>query len=104
QADIVVAGGGPGGLEAAATAARLGCSTIVIEQDPEIGSPTRTTGGSFIADMIELGIPDHLYHPIHRCRFLAPNNAADFDYTQPVACVIDVRGVFQFLAERATVA
>jgi len=54
--------------------------------------------------MIELGIPDHLYHPIHRCRFLAPNNAADFDYTQPVACVIDVRGVFQFLAERATLA
>ncbi|MDP8982524.1 MAG: NAD(P)/FAD-dependent oxidoreductase [Acidobacteriota bacterium] len=99
--DVLVAGGGPGGLAAAESAARSGCSVLVLEAGKEIGSPTRTSGGSFIAELQALGIPEHLYHPIWRCRFLSPRNAARFDYDEPGACVIDVRGVFQHLAERA---
>jgi digeranylgeranylglycerophospholipid reductase len=102
--DIVVAGGGPGGLAFAETAAGSGCSVLVLEQSKEIGSPTRTTGGSFIEDLRGLGIPAHLYHPIRTCRFLSPNNGVRYDYNLPVLCVIDVRGVFQFLAERAIAA
>ena len=101
--DIVVAGGGPGGLAFAETAARAGCSVLVLEQSKEIGSPTRTTGGSFVEDLRALGIPEHLYHPIQTCRFVSPNNGVRYDYDEPVLCVIDVRGVFQFLAERAIV-
>ena len=74
---------------------------LVLEENHEIGSPIRTSGGSFIADLDALGIPARLYHPISRVRFLSPNNAAVFDYARPALCVIDVRGVFQFLAERA---
>src|SRR5438128_1337000 len=100
-ADVVIAGGGPGGLAAAEAAARQGCSVIVVEQSNEFGTPTRTTGGSFIPEMQKLGIPSHLYHPIRTCRFVAPNNGAAFTYEQPLLCILDVRGVFQFLAQRA---
>ena len=74
---------------------------LVLEQNHEIGSPVRTSGGSFIDELTKLGIPEHLYHPISRVRFTTPNNAAVFDYSKPAMCVIDVRGTFQFLAGRA---
>jgi digeranylgeranylglycerophospholipid reductase len=102
--DAIIAGGGPAGLAAAETLARRGKSVLVLEQNHEIGSPIRTSGGSFIAELEALGIPSHLYHPIFRVRFLTPNNAAVFEYPKPVLCVIDVRGTFQFLAERAIAA
>jgi digeranylgeranylglycerophospholipid reductase len=99
--DILIAGAGPGGLAAAEAAARQGVSVAVFERNSEIGSPTRTSGGSFIQDMAGFGIPKHLYHPVRVCRFLSPHSSAQFTYPEPVACVIDVRGVYQHLAERA---
>ena len=101
QSDVIIAGGGPAGLSAAATIARAGRSVTVLEQNHEIGSPIRTSGGSFIDEMDALGIPARLYHPISRVRFLSPNEAAAFDYPQPKFCILDVRGAFQYLAERA---
>jgi digeranylgeranylglycerophospholipid reductase len=73
----------------------------VVEQNLEIGSPTRTSGGSFIRELLELGIPESLFHPIQRVRFLSPHRSAAFQYDQPVACIIDVRGVYQHLAIQA---
>ena len=99
--DVIIAGGGPAGLSAAEVLARRGRSVVVLEQNHEIGSPIRTSGGSFIDELEALGIPPSLYHPISRVRFLSPNNAAVYDYPRPQVCVIDVRGVFQFLASRA---
>ena len=91
-------------MAAAETLARHGCATLVLEQNHEIGSPIRTSGGSFIDELAALGIPSGLYHPISRVRFLSPGNAAVYEFPQPRMCVIDVRGVFQFLAERAVAA
>jgi digeranylgeranylglycerophospholipid reductase len=99
--DVIIAGGGPAGLSAAEVLARRGRSVLVLEQSHEIGSPIRTSGGSFIDELEALGIPASLYHPISRVRFLSPNNTAVYDYPRPQLCVIDVRGVFQFLASRA---
>jgi len=99
--DAIIAGGGPAGLAAAEALAKRGCSTLVLEQNHEIGSPIRTSGGSFIDELEALSIPAGLYHPISRVRFLSSRNAAVYDYSQPRMCVIDVRGVFQFLAGRA---
>jgi len=101
KTDIIVAGGGPAGLAAAAAAARRGISVVVLEQNHEIGSPIRTSGGSFIDELEALNIPARLYHPISRLRFCTPNNTATYDYALPRLCVLDVRGVFQFLATRA---
>jgi digeranylgeranylglycerophospholipid reductase len=99
--EVVIAGGGPAGLSAAETVARAGRAVTVLEQNHEIGSPIRTSGGSFIEEMEALGIPARLYHPISRVRFLSPGNAAIFEYPTPRFCVLDVRGTFQYLAERA---
>lgn len=74
----------------------------MIEQNHEIGSPTRTSGGSFIRELLDLGIPESLFHPIHQVRFLSPNHCARFDYLTPVACIIDVRAVYQHLAMLAS--
>src|SRR5881628_3594178 len=99
--DSIIAGGGPAGLAAAETLSRRGLRTLVLEQNHEIGSPIRTSGGSFIDELDALGIPRGLHHPISRVRFLSPANAAVYDYPQPRMCVLDVRGVFQFLAGKA---
>jgi digeranylgeranylglycerophospholipid reductase len=103
-ADVIIAGAGPAGLAAAKSIARRGCSVTVLEQNHEIGAPIRTSGGSFVAELRSLGIPEGLWHPISRLRFLSAHNAAVFDYPDPTMCVIDVRGVFQYLAERAIAA
>jgi digeranylgeranylglycerophospholipid reductase len=96
--DVVIGGGGPAGLSAAYAAVLNGASAMVVEQNHEIGSPTRTSGGSFIKDLIELGIPQQLFHPLHRLRFVSPNRSAEFQYHEPLVCVMDVRGVYQHLA------
>jgi digeranylgeranylglycerophospholipid reductase len=101
KADVVVVGGGPGGLSAAEAAAQGGLNTVVIEQNSEIGSPIRTSGGSFIKELQALGIPEGLYHPVKRGIFLSPKNSVTFKYDKPSLCIMDVRGVFQFLAQRA---
>lgn len=99
--DAVIVGGGPGGLAAAEIVAQSGLTVTVLEQNTEIGSPARTSGGSFIKELQSLGIPERLYHPIKRGTFLSPNNSVTFEYADPAACVMDVRGVLQFLAEKA---
>jgi digeranylgeranylglycerophospholipid reductase len=100
-ADVLIIGGGPAGLATAEAAARTGANTVLLERQKEIGYPIHTSGGSWIADMVALGIPSTLYHPIQRVTFLSPNNIAHFDYDEPVCCVLDVRGVYQHLAGRA---
>jgi digeranylgeranylglycerophospholipid reductase len=101
QADVLIVGGGPAGLAAAEAAAQNGARTVVLERQKEIGYPIHTSGGSWIADMVALGIPDTLYHPIRKITFLSPNNSCDFNYATPVCCVLDVRGVYQYVAARA---
>jgi digeranylgeranylglycerophospholipid reductase len=54
--------------------------------------------------MEALGIPARLYHPLTRVRFLSPNNSAIFEYPAARFCILDVRGTFQYLAERAIAA
>lgn len=99
--DIVIVGGGFAGLKAAEQCARRGSGSIVFERSSEIGFPIHTSGGSFIPDLRELGLPSNLYHPIETVEFVAPSESARFEYEPPKFCVMDVRGVRQHLAERA---
>ncbi|MBV9768601.1 MAG: NAD(P)/FAD-dependent oxidoreductase [Bryobacterales bacterium] len=99
--DVAVAGAGPAGLSAAFAAASCGASVLIIEQNSEIGSPTRTSGGSFIRELVELKIPESLLHPLRQVRFVSPHSSATFQYDQPMMCVMDVRGVYQHLATLA---
>src|SRR5215831_1489264 len=99
--DVVIVGGGPAGLAAAEAAAKQGVRTVLLERQNEIGYPVHTSGGSWISDMKALAIPENLYHPITRVVFVSPNCEVPLDYHPAVACVLDVRGVYQHLASRA---
>ena len=101
ETEVLVAGGGPGGLAVAETTAKSGINTVVLERKKDVGNPIRTSGGIFIRQAEALGIPSDLYHPIHRARFISPSSSIIVDYDKPVMCVMDVYKVFNFLAERA---
>ena len=104
EKSVVIVGGGPAGLAAAEAVARQGVDVVVLERQGEIGAPIHTSGGSFISDLQALGIPDRLYHPVGTAVFLSPNREVAFHYPNPVVCILDVRGLYQYLAERAIAA
>ena len=99
--DLLIAGGGPAGLSAAYSAAREGLRVAVFERSREIGYPIHTSGGSWIKEMRDLGIPDTFMHPIKKSRFIAPEAEAVFEYKEPVGCILDVRSLYQYLAKIA---
>src|ERR1700681_1180209 len=98
--DVLIVGGGPAGLAAAEAAAAQGVRTLVLERQNEIGYPVHTSGGSWISDMQALDIPEHLYHPISKVVFVSPHREFVLNYDPAVACVVDVRGLYQYLAGR----
>src|SRR5713226_292788 len=102
--DILIVGGGPAGLAAAGSAARQGVQVHILERHNEIGYPIHTSGGSWISDMQALAIPAHLYHPITSVYFVSPHREVPLHYNPAVACVVDVRGLYQHLASRAIAA
>ena len=104
ECDVLIVGGGPAGLVAAEAAAGLGVRTVLFERQNEIGYPVHTSGGSWISDMKALAIPENLYHPINKVIFVSPHREVRLDYNPAVACVLDVRGVYQHLAGRAVAA
>ena len=104
ECDVLIVGGGPAGLAAAEAASKLNVRTILLERQNEIGYPVHTSGGSWISDMKALAIPENLYHPITKVVFVSPNCEVPLNYHPAVACVLDVRGVYQHLASRAITA
>jgi len=104
SADLLVVGGGPAGLVLAETAAREGLDVAVLERRPEIGDPVHTSGATAVETVRGFGIPEALHHPITRIRFVGPSEEATFDYDEPPLCVLDVRGTYRHLADRARAA
>lgn len=102
--DLLVVGGGPAGLATAHAAAAGGARVLVVHRDAEIGKPVRTSGGSWLFHLRQLGIPDHLHHPITSASFASPNAVATshFDEDHPVA--LDVTATYEYLASLARTA
>jgi digeranylgeranylglycerophospholipid reductase len=100
--DVVIVGGGPAGLTAARVLGEAGVSVLVIEKDRQIAEQVRTSGGTWIRDMAEHGVPESMWHPFRRIRLVTPDSEATFEHEQPRACVLDVRRVYRHLANRST--
>lgn len=99
--DVIVVGAGPSGLSTAKTIVEKGLTCLIIEKRKEIGSPVRTSGASWLQDMIELGIPMRYLNPISEVSVIAPGEEATITFDQPVTCILDVAEVYKFLASQA---
>jgi len=99
--DVVVVGGGPAGLSAAAWAAKGDTKVVVIEKDPGIASTIRTSGVSWLQEMEKLGVDHEFYNPIRRYGFISPNKEYVLETSKAEACVLDVKRLYQYLAHKA---
>src|SRR5579885_2087606 len=99
--DIIVIGAGPAGCSAAASAASKGAKVALLEQEEAVALHVRTSGVTWQSDADTLGIPKEFYHPIHSFKFFSPNGSSEVECEGEAACVLDVRSLYRFLAERA---
>jgi digeranylgeranylglycerophospholipid reductase len=104
DADVVVVGAGPAGLVAAAGIADAGYRVVVVERQASVGEHVRTSGATAISTVERFGVPAGLYHRLERLRISAPARTVRFECGDNGLCVLDVRGVYRWLASRAEAA
>jgi digeranylgeranylglycerophospholipid reductase len=89
--DVIIVGGGPGGLTAATCLAREGFDVVVLEEHSEVGVPVHCTGVLAHEAVAELDLPrESILNPLSTARFFSPSGR-DISYTTPTteALVID---------------
>lgn len=99
--DLVVVGGGPAGSSAAHAAAQCGLNVALIEREQSIAHSVRTSGVTWMESVREFGIPADCYNPIRHYAFCSPGNTVKVSDETARAAVLDVRGTYRFLADRA---
>lgn len=93
--DVIVIGGGPGGLYAATRLARAGFDVVLFEEHATTGQPVHCTGVLAAEAFDEFGLSrDSILNPLSTARFFAPSGQS-ISYTTPTteALVVD-RAVF----------
>src|SRR5262245_51814181 len=104
--DVLVVGGGPGGLYAAGLLASGGHTVIVCEEHATIGAPVHCTGILASASFDEFDLPsESILNRLGRVHFVSPSGLfVEYATAEPEAVVVD-RGQFdRALAARATAA
>ncbi|MEM9581620.1 MAG: NAD(P)/FAD-dependent oxidoreductase [Pseudomonadota bacterium] len=98
ETEILIVGGGPAGLSCAA---RLSADVdaLIVHQDKEIGKPVRTSGGSWLSDMTRLGVPETLYNRVAQIDVYSDNREMTLDTSDDPAVILDVTGLYKWLAE-----
>jgi digeranylgeranylglycerophospholipid reductase len=83
--DVIIAGGGPGGLCAAAGLAREGQHVALLEEHATFGEPVHCTGVLAAEAFDELGLSrDVILNSLETARFHSPSGL-DISYTSPTA-------------------
>lgn len=99
--DILVVGGGPAGLSAAASAAKEGASVAVIEKDQSIADRIRTSGVTWLHEAEAWKLPSSFYNPVRRYEIYTSNKQYVGETSKAQACVLNVRKLYQYLAYQA---
>ena len=84
--DVVIVGGGPAGCQTARNCAEEGLSVLLVEKDPDIGSPVRCAEGVGDAGLREFYEPDPSFtrQKIARLQLVAPDlTRVDVTLDQP---------------------
>jgi len=104
--DVLIVGGGPGGLFMAARLAERGVRTLVCEEHARVGDPVHCTGVLSAESFARFNLPSSAtLNQLTSVRFLSPSGIpVDYATESPLATVID-RPVFdRALADRAIAA
>jgi len=104
--DVIVIGGGPGGLFAAERLARCGFDVVVLEEHEFIGRPVHCTGILAIDAFREFDLPtEAILNELHSARFFSPSGQ-DFAYTPSRVEAVVVDRVFfdELMSRRARAA
>ncbi len=103
RTDVLIVGGGPGGLFMAARLAERGVRTLVCEEHHRVGDPVHCTGVLAADSFAKFDLPANAtLNQLSSVRFLSPGGIpVDYTTQTPLATVID-RPVFdRALADRA---
>jgi geranylgeranyl reductase family protein len=93
--DIVVIGGGPGGLFAAERLAARGFRVHLFEEHPVVGAPVHCTGVLARDAFKEFGLPgDACLNDVRTARFVSPSGVTVSHTTTTVEAVVIDRSVF----------
>jgi len=104
--DVLIVGGGPGGLFMAARLAGRGVRTVVCEEHARVGDPVHCTGVLSSDSFSRFDLPSTatLNH-LTDVRFVSPGGIpVDYTTRSPIATVIDRPAFDRALAERAAAA
>ena len=104
--DVLIVGGGPGGLFMAARLAARGVRTLVCEEHARVGDPVHCTGVLSADSFATFDLPDSAtLNQLNAVRFLSPGGIpVDYATPTPLATVIDRPAFDRALADRAIAA
>ncbi len=103
--DVITIGAGVAGSEAALEASKNGARTLLIEEHPQVGSPSHCSGVVSLSGLQLLGLdanPGFSQKLIHGARFYPPNGEPiEIRKKDPVALILNRMKLDQFLAKQA---
>jgi len=96
--DVVVAGNGPAGGQAARELAAAGFSVALVTRETTIGVPVTSTAGTISETLLEFGLSREIVQrDINGLRLFGPRELLEIWYDEPSAHVLDFRRLKEFL-------
>lgn len=93
--DVIVVGGGPGGLQTATLLAKEGFDVLVAEEHPGTGDPVHCTGVMAAEAFEEFDLPrEAILNPLSTARFVAPSGESVSHSTPTTEAVVVDRAIF----------